>query len=444
MHDHYDVIVAGGGASGVTAAVAAARQNKKTLLIERAAFLGGTGTQAYVAQWLGFFNGDIQVLWGYPFELVQRVDALGGGDGFESYIMAEAAKTPLLVRNYPFNPEIAKIAADEITQDAGVDTLFHSQVVGALLHGQRLSGLAIENIAGRREIGADVIIDATGDAVIAKSAGVDIRGEEDQLRRSRQPQSLVCRFSNVDLPRFRAIPRETKRELALEGLKRGELFWESMSTLRIPGSQDVACLMSRISGFDALDDGDLSKIEREGRRQVYSIYKFLKKNVPGFENCALAGIAPRAGIRETRRIVGQYTLTEQDILADRRFEDTIALGAGPLDLHEPDGTGIALHMPPTPFEIPMRCLVPQTVDGLIVTGRAISATREANGGARHMGTAMALGQAAGTMAAVAIDNKVSTLDLPADEVRARLRAEGAAISTNDCIRFQKKSAVGVQ
>jgi len=146
----------------------------------------------------------------------------------------------------------------------------------------------------------------------------------------------------------------------------------------------------------------------------------------------LANIAHRVGVRETRRIAGQYTLTADDILGERRFEDAIALGCGPMDVHDPSGSGIALSMPPAPFEIPMRCLVPKDVEGLLVTGRAISATHAANGGARHMATAMALGQAAGVMAAVAIDRANSTLSIPSARVQAGLRVQGAALCLDDC------------
>nr|WP_256474487.1 FAD-dependent oxidoreductase [Bradyrhizobium sp. 200] len=131
-------------------------------------------------------------------------------------------------------------------------------------------------------------------------------------------------------------------------------------------------------------------------------------------------------------MVGQYTLSEEDIIQQREFEDTVALGCGPMDLHEPNGTGIQLAMPPAPFEIPMRCLIPEDVEGLIVTGRAISATREANGGARHIATAMALGQAAGTMAAMAACGQLSTRSLPVDLIQRKLRAAGAALSKADC------------
>lgn len=430
----YDVIVAGGGASGLIAAVAAARLGARTLLLERQGCLGGTATTAYVAQYVGFYNGDTQAVWGIPYELVGRIRQAGGSDGFGTYTMAEAAANPLTIHHFPFNPEIVKIVADEMVAEAGVRVVLHSHVVSVVREGNTVKGVIVETVAGRKAYAARVVIDATGDAVVAHGAGVEMHADMGPGGR-RQPNTLCFRLSNVDVKRFRALPRETKRALALEGIENGELFWQSMSFCSTPGGTDAICLMSRILGKDALDDEDASEQERIGRAQIKSIVGFLKRRVPGFEDSILAGIAPRVGVRETRRIRGQHTLTEAEILAETKFEDAIALGCGPMDIHDPNGTGIELSMPPAPFEIPMRCLVPRDIEGLIVTGRAISATHEANGGARHMATAMALGQAAGVMAAVSLGGANSTLSIPAAIVRARLREQGAALSAQEARDF---------
>lgn len=435
LQSRYDVIVAGGGASGLVAAVAAARNGARTLLLEREGCLGGTATTGYVAQYVGFYNGNTQAVWGIPYELTRRIIEGGGSAGFGHYIMGEAAANPVTIHHFPFNPEVVKIAADDMAEHENLDTLFHAQITGALHRDGVVTGIVAETISGRREFSADIVIDCTGDAVIASSAGVAILGEEDELRHARQPVTLSFRLSNVDVHRFRAMPREQKRALAMKGLASGELFWESMSFCSTPNGHDAICLMSRITGVDALDDGDVSAAERTGRKQIRSIVGFLNREVPGFEKAILSSIASRIGVRETRRIVGEYMLTEEDIMQQRRFDDTIALGCGPMDVHDANGTGIVLYMPPAPFDIPMRCLLPKDIGGLIVSGRAICATREANGGARHMATAMALGQAAGTMAAIAIEKKIALREIDAADVRARLRADGAALNIDDCARY---------
>jgi hypothetical protein len=279
-----------------------------------------------------------------------------------------------------------------------------------------------------------VVVDASGDATPSSLAGVTIRDPADEEQHGgRQPQSLVFRLSNIDVSRFRAIPREEKRALALEGVRRGEVFWESLSFMSTPGGVDAICLMSRILGIDPLNPKEASAAEKIGRQQVKSIVGFLKREVPGFENAVLASIAPRIGVRETRRIVGDYTLTEGDILSGTRFGDSVALGCGPMDIHDAQGTGIKLFMPPAPFEIPMRCLMPAGVEGLIVTGRSISATRAANGGARHMATAMALGQAAGSMAVVAARDANAVHSIPFASVKKLLDADGALASVDACL-----------
>ncbi len=429
----YDLIVAGGGAAGLVAAVAAARLGARVLLLERQGCLGGTATTGYVAQYIGFYNGDTKAVWGIPHEILERIVRAGGSNGFGTYTMAEAAANPLTIHHFPFNPEVVKIVLDEIAAESGVEILFHASVVGISKHDSALTGLTVETVAGRRDFSSRVVVDATGDATVAHLAGVPmLKGEPNG---ELQPNTLCFRLSNVDVPRFRSIPRDVKRQLVLEGLGRGELFWESLSFVSTPGNMDAICLMSRITGKNALDEKDASDQERIGRAQIKSIVNFLQREVPGFENSILASIAPRVGVRETRRIKGHYTLRAEDILEQRVFPDVVALGVGPMDIHDSHGTGITLSMPPEPFQIPMRCLLPLNVDGLIVTGRAISATREANGGARHMGTAMALGQAAGTMAAVSLKHANSTSAVPAPLVQQALIDQGACIDAVECRRL---------
>lgn len=426
--DEFDVIVAGGGASGLIAAVSASRAGARTLLLERANCMGGTGTTSMVAQWIGFFNRDRQVVGGIADELARLVVTLGGSEGFKRYLMAEASAHPIPLVHFAFNPETVKIACDQLALAAGVSVRLHSRVVAPILEQGRVSGVVVEDAAGRSAIRARMVVDATGDASVAQAAGVELAHPEVQSKRDAQPCTLMFRLSNVDVAAFRAIPREHKRALALRGIAEKKIYWESLSFCSTPGNTDAICLMSRVSGFDTTDPQDLTNAEMEGRRQIGTIVEFLKAHVAGFDQAILAGIAAHIGVRETRRIVGRYTLTEDDILGHTRFPDSIALGAGPLDIHETGGTGIRLHVPEQPFEIPMRCLIPARGKGLLVTGRAISATRSANGGARHMATAMALGEAAGVLAALSV---ASPHEVGADEVRAMLRDSGAYVSLED-------------
>lgn len=421
----FDVVVVGGGSSGTVAAIAAARAGASTLLLERGACLGGAATSNMIAQWVAFFHHDTQVVRGIPGRLVEKVCEHGGSEGFHRYVMGEAAGTPFALRTFPFNPETVKIVLDEVVAEAGAQALFHSTFAKALVDHGRVTGVAVESVEGRKAYLGKVVIDASGDAMVCSSAGVPCFGEESDLRLSRQPCTLSFRLSNVDVPKFRAFPTADRRRLVLGGLERGELFWESISFVSTPGGSDAICLMSRIMGIDALSNADISRAESIGRKQVASIVRFLNREIPGFERAILAGLAERVGVRESRRIRGQYMLTEQDIMGEASFDDAIALGAGPMDRHEAEGTGIRLYAPPSPFEIPLRVLLPTGVRGLIASGRNLCSTREANAGARHMGTAMALGEAAGNLAAIAARSGRDVSEVPASEVQANLAQSGA-------------------
>jgi hypothetical protein len=426
-----DVIVAGGGPSGLIAATAAGRLGVKTLVIEREGFLGGMATAALVNSFFGFFVGNHKVVSGLPEEFIEKIKASGGSRGFQEYVLGETSASPLPVNGFPFNPEITKIVADELVLESGSRILFHTQVVDVEMAGSRVVAVVTEGISGRRVFRAKTFIDATGDAAVAKKAGAEVTGEEEDLKKARMPSALVFRLTDIDLPRFRALSREEKRRIALEGLRRGELFWQSLAFFPSPDTNDAYCLMGKITGLDLLDDEDLSNAERMGRQQVMPIIHFLRREIPGFEHCKLAGIAARAGVRETRRIVGLYTLTEQDIYESRVFEDAMALGAGYIDLHDHAGPGILLKGQDYPTGIPMRCLLPVSVQGLIVTGRAISSTRLANSAIRQMGTGMALGQASGTLAAVAVKKGIFPSVVSVKEVQGILREHGAVISKED-------------
>ena len=421
----YDVIVVGGGASGTVAAIAAARGGARTLLIERGGCLGGAATSSLVAQWVAFFHHDTRVVGGIPFELTERLKAAGGSEGFHRYVMGEAAGTPFGLNVIPFNPEILKIVLDAAVSDAGAEIMLHAGFSRALVADGRVEGVVAETVGGRKAFFAATVIDASGDAFVCESAGVKSHDSGTATTAERQPCTLSFRLSNVDVARFRAVPSAERRRLVLGGLARGELYWESISFVSTPAGTDAICLMSRIMGIDALKAEDATRAELEGRRQVDSIVKFLVREIPGFGKAVLADIAERVGVRETRRVQGRYTLTEEDIMSERAFDDSIALGAGPMDRHEPNGTGIKLYAPPAPFEIPLRVLVPEGVEGLLVCGRTLSSTREAMAGARHMATSMAMGEAVGTLAAIATTTGRLPTAVGADEVQRRLLAQGA-------------------
>ena len=419
--DHFDIVVAGGGASGLMATVSAARQGARVLVVETSGCFGGAGTTAMVAQGLGFYNGETCAVGGLPMEFAERVIARGGSTGFENYVLAEATARPLHLKRLPFNPEVAKLVADELVLESGASALVHARISGASRQDDRVAAVQIETSGGRLEVGASCFVDACGDAVVARHAGALLMDVE--LGRHRMGMSLVFRLSHVDVARFRGLSRQEKRAIALEGMAAGELFWDVLSVSPV-GTSDAICLMSHLDGLDNLDPNDLTRAEFIGRYQVGRIAGFLKRRMPGFAACELAGIASHVGVRESVRLVGDYLLTEQDVVDATPFGDAIALGCGPLDVHEEDGK-LRLFMPAQPFEIPARCMTCASIKNLVVTGRAISATREANGAIRHQATAMALGQAAGHLAVHARAFGWDVRAVPHGTVQESLAATGA-------------------
>jgi hypothetical protein len=405
--ERFDIIVAGGGASGLMACVAAARRGAKVLVVESSGCFGGAATTAMVAQWLGFHNGETCAVGGLPIEYAERIAARGGTLGFENYVLAEASAQPMHLKRLPFNPEVVKLVSDELMLECGASALL------------RIASVDIQTSGGRIKASGACFIDATGDAVLARCAGAPLKGPESG--RDRMGMSLVFRLSHVDIAKFRQLPRAEKRVIALEGIASGELFWDVLSVSPV-GSSDAICLMSHIDGLDALDANELTRAELVGRQQVGRIVGFLKRRMNGFERAELAGIASHVGVRESVRLEGDYLLMQDDVMGSQDFADSIALGCGPLDVHE-EGGKLRLFMPPAPFEIPARTMTSAAIENLVVTGRAISATRAANGAIRHQATAMALGQGAGHLAAHAADGLVRKVEMSV--VQNSLAAAGA-------------------
>jgi hypothetical protein len=423
-----DVLVVGGGPSGAIAAVAAARTGARTLLIEKNSFFGGTATAAMVGQFFAFYHTEQKTVAGIADELLERIEAAGGSKGFNRYLMAEAADTPLSLMSYPFDPEILKFVLDDFLTDSRVGVLLCTRATDVIMTDGKLTGVMIHGTSQRGLVTAACTVDASADAVVAEKAGVEFLDVCGEAGRRLQPMTLVFRLAGVDVRKVRSLPRDAKREIIMEGLATGDLYWKSLSFSSTPAGNDAVCLMSRVMDCDPLDDEQISKAYITGRRQVRSIVQFLKRRMPGFENAVLVNVASTMGVRESRQIRGVYTVTDDDVLTSTPFPDAIAIGSGPYDIHDPSGTGITLKMPDRPFAIPYRCMLPERVRGLVVTGRAVSATKGAIATIRHMGTMMAVGHAAGTAAALAILSGKDPAAIDVEELQAALVSQGALIS----------------
>ena len=439
----FDTIVVGGGNAGCAAAIASARRGARTLLIERYGFLGGTATAAMVGPWMTFHSGESRIVGGIAQEIVERLKAMGGSPGHRP------DSSDYVATITPFDPELHKTLLVEMMAEAGVTLLLHAWFLAAICEGERVLGVRVATIGGELEFFATTTIDATADALVAHSAGAAThRGDE---RGRVQPASLMLRVGPVDgealAAYLRARPDQVRSSLPVADLRPENLsaiagLWELWNLARERGDvtipRDIVSLfaspypdemtvnMSRVLDVDPLDAFDLTRAEIEGRRQALELIRFFNNYVPGFKRARILASGAQVGIRESRRIVGRYTLTRDDVLAARRFPDAVARSAYPIDIHDPSGAGTTTHRlaPGGAYEIPFRCLVPERTEGLLVAGRCISTTHEALASARLTPTVMTLGQAAGTAAAIAKNGARPVGDIDISALRAALQNDG--------------------
>ena len=442
-----DVLVVGAGAAGLGAAMGAAAGGGQVILVVRHSFLGGNATAALVMPLMSFHTqrgpaapgtaselmpgdhgpGDPAVQ-GALRRLLERLEAAGGS-------LRPSPQTGFVV---PFDPEVLKLVALDLLDEAGVRVLlyaFASGVIGA----PRPDGVVFETKSGPLVITARSIVDATGDGDVAALAGApfEIGRLGDELV---QPMTLMFRMVEFERNEFSAYrqahPDQWRGVHGLWDLVRraseaGELALtrEDILFFGTPHEREVSVNSTRVTGLLGTSVWDLTAAEWQARRQMRQIAAFLRKYVPGFERSYVAQSGVTIGVRETRRITGEYQLTARDLLEARKWDDAIARGTYPLDIHNPQGKGTALmRLPPGEFyEIPLRCLLPQRLDRLVVAGRCISGTHEAHSSYRVMPIAMATGQAAGVCAALAARGGKAARDVPARDVQAELRRQGAAL-----------------
>jgi hypothetical protein len=439
----YDVLVVGGGNAGCAAALAAARNGARVLLVERYGFLGGTATASMVGPWMTFHSGDDRIVGGIAQEMVERLVALGGSPG---HLHDASDYVPTIT---PFDPEIHKALLFEMMGESGVRLLLHAWFLDTSVADGRVAAARFATVGGIVEVSAGRTIDATADAYVAASAGVPT--QQGDARGRVQPASLMFRLSHVDLAALSTYVRQRPEQMrsslkthertpesltAVAGLyelwdaarARGavDVPRELVSFFATPYADEVTVNMTRVVGIDPLDPDDLTRAEVEARAQVMQLLDFFRRDVPGFARARIAATATQIGVRESRRIVGEYTLTADDVLAARTFDDAVARSAYPIDIHNPSGTGTTTRRlaPGASYEIPYRCLVPLLVDDLLVAGRCISTTHEALASTRLTPTVMTLGQAAGTAAALSLREGVTPRALDPRLLRERLIRDG--------------------
>jgi hypothetical protein len=436
IYGEYEVAVLGGGPAGIAAAVAAARAGRRTLLIERYGFLGGMGTAAGVTNFCGLHanvHGEMhRVVRGVASDLLDRIDRLGGLNAPHlvlGKILAQAYDTAAY-----------KIAADELLLSHNVDILFHALGAGVVMaDATRIHALMLETKAGRRAVLANIFIDCSGDGDLAAWAGAPFE-VGDNAGGMLYP-SMMFRLNGIDPERageaWRTIPalmaqaeaagsHHFPRKAAIVRPQRSGIEW------RVNFTQLARSDGSAING---LEPDDLTRGEIDGRRQAVRAFEFLR-TVPGFEKSYIVDLPPQLGIRETRRVVGGYMLSGDDVLGCASFEDSIGVNGWPMESHV--AGDVIFKFPPIPQsrgfnELPYRMLVPDGVDNLLVAGRCASMTHDGQSAARVSGGCFVMGEAAGSAAALALSGNTRVRDIAVDRLQQTLQQQGAFIGRDQAV-----------
>ena len=443
-----DVLVVGGGPAGVCAAIAAARNGAEVLIVEQGNCLGGMATRGLVAPFMTCYDttGELMVIRGLFEEIVNRMVALGGaihpsqvraGTPFSAWITAGHDHLT------PFDAETLKYVLDVMCSEAGVKVMYHSTLVDAIMKGKRVCGVRVLNREGIGRINAKVVIDATGDGDVAARAGAPCTFGNPETG-GVQPATLFFHINNVDSPRLIADVHAHLSEFRkVNGVSYRALHWrveeaeaagewdisrKSVNVYRGVREDEWAVNCTRIAKVDSTNTGSLSAAETEGRRQVQEMMNFFHKYVPGCETATLKCSASTLGIRESRHVQGEYVLTADDLLQGTVPEDSILVASNSVDVHGRNGANTTEYKTVENgrwYGLPLRSLIPLDIDGLIVVGRAISATSDAAGAVRVMPPCMAMGQAAGITAALAATSGTAPRNIEAGDVRSKLLLQGA-------------------
>ncbi|MBQ8311397.1 MAG: FAD-dependent oxidoreductase [Clostridia bacterium] len=417
----YEIAVVGGGFAGAAAAITAARQGKNVLLIEKYNCLGGAAAYDLVNPFMGNWTRDpanskviIELSRGLFTEIVERLQAMGGAEYFAGIT---------------FNEEMLKYVLNKMALESGVKLLYQTYVTGVRMEGERVVSLDISNVSGAGVIEADCFIDATGDANLINMAGLPYRvGREwDGLC---QPMTLCFRLGNVKVTRksdFKTRINKLYKEFQAAGKIQNPR--ENILVFHTLCDSILHFNTTRVVKLNPTNAEEVTRAEIIAREQVFELYNFLRENFEEFKESVLLSTGMQIGARESRMIDGEYVLSQEDLLAFRKFEDSIAVCNYDIDIHSPDGSGTSHYYFPDGeyYGIPYRCLIPKGAENLLVAGRCISTTHEAQASVRIMPTCCNLGEAAGIAVSLAAENGAKMRDVDVKRLRAILAENGARV-----------------
>ncbi len=411
----FDLIVVGGGLCGVAAAIAAARENVKVLLVEKSGFLGGAACNNLVNPFMVYWrivDGERDVLnKGIFEEILNELKKLGGIKG-----------------GVLFHEEYLKIVLDRLVVQNGVSVLFHTSLIGAEYDGKKIKKITVFNKSGQTDLEANYFIDATGDGDLTAYAGLPYELGDEEGRC--QPMTLCFNVGNVPYGKMsyfevRKVVNGLYKEMQSQGKIKNPR--ENVLIFRSFLPNTLHFNSTRIINRNPVDGEDLTVAEMEAREQVFELFHFLKDNFELFKDSYLINSGAEIGVRESRRIVGEYVLTAEDLLACTKFEDSIARGNYPIDIHNPSGSGTVLKDIPRGeyYTVPLRSLIPQGSENLCVAGRCISATHAAQASFRIMPIVCSIGEGAGCAVATAWKDGVAVKDANIEKIHGLLTEHGA-------------------
>ena len=425
-----EILIIGGGPAGIAAATAAARCGARVMLLEKYGFLGGMGTAAMVTNFCGLhanINGSVQqIVRGVADDILERLDNL---DGLREPHPVKAKGGGHDVAAQAYDTSAYKMATDDLLLSAGVDIRFHTFAVDVLMDGARIDAVLIETKSGRKAIKAEVFIDCSGDGDLACWSGAEcVKGDDNGFMAY---PTTMFRVANVDDDKVHNEGKPNLSALIEAAAKDYNLPRKTGVLGSQPHAGEWRVNLTQISRDGAPIDGsdwnDLGFAETEGRRQSQEYFRFLKDCVPGFENSYLLETAPQVGIRETRRIIGEHILSEDDILSCRDFEDSIGCNGWPLEQHLKGSAKWTFLGGRGYHQIPFGTTLPKGVDNLLVAGRCASTTPEGQASLRVSGPCFAMGQAVGTAAELARRSGVTPKEIDVKALQHRLVSDGAFI-----------------
>jgi len=441
IKETYDLVVCGGGFSGFSTAYSAAREGLKVLLVERNASLGGVGTNGLVNHILGerfMDNTEVKTCVGGLFsKLEEEILKIDGAVDFKEVDLdlPPHGWISTLGIGLIFDKEKMKLLLEQMLISVGVKILYMTDIVDVITQDDTISGIVVHNKSGLYCIKAKYFADATGDADVCEMSGVETyKGDEEG---GLAAASLEMHLENVDYNELNAYMQNTRDirfKAIIEDLKEKGLWkfpYEIFISVMLTEKDTFMINTIRQVGIDGTNAKSINQAIIDGRKENFELFEVAKKYFPGFKNARIREIAPVIGIRETRRIKGEYTLTVEDLITGKDFEDSVALSGYGWDMPNPKKPsyqpfhGVAKKSHIT--QIPYRCLLPKGVSNLITVGRCISVEREVLGPVRVMGPCIAMGEAAGIATALAFENNTAYNKVNTDELRQKIVLNGGFV-----------------